>query len=161
RIFIQPAASDDGVAIGAALAAPFGAGLRAAQMTKVYLGPGWTTEEIEALLKSYKLSYETLIDPAETGAELLAIGKILGWYQERGEFGPRALGNRSILADPRDPANRDKVNSAVKFREAWRPFAPSVLDEAASIYFDDYCSAPFMTLTFRVKLSRKHEIAAA
>jgi carbamoyltransferase len=160
RIFIQPAASDDGVAVGAALAAPFGVELRRAEMTKIYLGPRWTTEEIEATLRSYKLPFETLVDPAEVGAELLASGKLLGWYQDRAEFGPRALGNRSILADPRDPANRDKINGAVKFREAWRPFAPSVLDEAGPMFFDSYCSTPFMTLTFRVKPMRKHEIAA-
>ena len=133
RIFIQPAATDDGVAIGAALAAPVAAGFRCGEMTKAYLGSQSAPEEIEAALRTYKLSYERLDNPAETAAELLTKGKLIGWYQGREEFGPRALGNRSILADPRDVRNRDRVNNAVKFREDWRPFAPSVLEEAGHL----------------------------
>jgi len=161
RIFIQPAATDDGVAIGAALAAPVAAGLRCGEMTKAYLGSQSGTNEIEALLRTYKLDYETLDDPAETAAELLTEGKLIGWYQGREEFGPRALGNRSILADPRDVRNRDRVNNAVKFREDWRPFAPSVLEEAGASLFENYHTTPFMTLTFQVKPEKKEDIAAA
>jgi carbamoyltransferase len=161
RIFIQPAATDDGVAIGAALAAPVVAGFRCGEMTKAYLGSQSTPEEIEALLRTYKLSYERLDDPAESAAELLTKGKLIGWYQGREEFGPRALGNRSILADPRDVRNRDRVNNAVKFREDWRPFAPSVLEEAGASLFENYHSTPFMTLTFQVRPEKKEAIAAA
>ncbi len=161
RIFVQPAASDDGVAIGAALAAPFKAGIRPAEMTKAYLGPESRTEDIESALRTYKLRYQTFDDPSRATAQLLADVKLVGWYQGREEFGPRALGNRSILADPRDAANRDKVNNAVKFREEWRPFAPSVLEQAGPTYFEYFHVTPFMTLTFQVKPERRHEIAAA
>ena len=161
HIFVQPAASDDGVAIGAALAAPVSAGLRCREMTKAYLGPQSTPEEIEALLRTYKIDYQRLENPAETAADLLVKGQLVGWYQGREEFGPRALGNRSILADPRDVGNRDRVNNAVKFREEWRPFAPSVLEEAGNSYFENYHTTPFMTLTFQVKPTKKADIAAA
>jgi len=161
RIFIQPAAADDGVAIGAALAAPLAAGLRSREMSKAYLGPQSSPEEIEAALRTYKLCYRMLEDPAETAADLLAKGQLIGWYQGREEFGPRALGNRSILADPRDVRNRDRVNNAVKFREEWRPFAPSVLEEAGPSLFEHYHTTPFMTLTFQVRPEKKKDIAAA
>jgi carbamoyltransferase len=161
RIFIQPAATDDGVAVGAALAAPVAAGLRCGEMTKAYLGSQSKPEEIEAALRTYKLSYQRLNSPAETAADLLANGQLIGWYQGREEFGPRALGNRSILADPRDVRNRDRVNNAVKFREDWRPFAPSVLEEAGDSFFEHYHTTPFMTLTFQVRPEKKAAIAAA
>jgi carbamoyltransferase len=161
RIFIQPAATDDGVAIGAALAAPVASGFRCGEMTKAYLGSQSAPESVETLLRTYKLSYERLDDLAETAAELLTKGKLIGWYQGREEFGPRALGNRSILADPRDVRNRDRVNNAVKFREDWRPFAPSVLEEAGPSLFENYHSTPFMTLTFQVRPEKKGAIAAA
>ena len=112
-------------------------------------------------MRTYKLSYERLDNPAETAAELLAEGKLIGWYQGREEFGPRALGNRSILADPRDVRNRDRMNNAVKFREEWRPFAPSVLEEAGISLFENYHTTPFMTLTFQVRPEKKSAIAAA
>jgi len=161
RIFIQPAATDDGVAIGAALAAPVSVGLRCEEMMNAYLGLQSEPDQIEAVLRTYKLSYEKLDDPAERAAELLTEGKLIGWYQGREEFGPRALGNRSILADPRDVRNRDRVNNAVKFREDWRPFAPSVLEEAGASLFENYHTTPFMTLTFQVKPEKKAAIAAA
>jgi carbamoyltransferase len=161
RIFIQPAATDDGVSIGAALAAPVAAGFRCGEMTKAYLGSQAPPDEIETVLRTYKLSYTRLDDPAETAADLLTRGKLIGWYQGREEFGPRALGNRSILADPRDVQNRDRVNNAVKFREDWRPFAPSVLEEAGASLFENYHTTPFMTLTFQVKPEKKAAIAAA
>jgi len=161
RIFVQPAASDDGVAIGAALAAPVSAGLRCKEMTNAYFGPESAPNDIEALLRTYKLSYQRLDNPAATAADLLVGGQLIGWYQGREEFGPRALGNRSILADPRDARNRDRVNNAVKFREEWRPFAPSVLEEAGTSLFEHYYTTPFMTLTFQVKAEKKADIAAA
>jgi carbamoyltransferase len=161
RIFVQPAASDDGVAIGAALAAPVAAGTGCGEMTTSYFGPESAPQEIEALLRTYKIAFQRLENPAETAADLLVGGQLIGWYQGREEFGPRALGNRSILADPRDVRNRDRVNNAVKFREEWRPFAPSVLEEAGSSYFENYHTTPFMTLTFQVRSEKKASIAAA
>ena len=91
-----------------------------------------------------------LQDPASTAAELLSQGKILGWFQGRMEFGPRALGSRSILADPRDPEMNAKVNNAVKFREWWRPFAPSFKKEAARRIPESAYDSPFMILTAQV-----------
>jgi carbamoyltransferase len=161
QIFIQPAAADDGVAIGAALSAPLAAGFPRKEMTNAYLGPQSTSEEVETVLRTYKLSYRRLENPSETAAGLLAEGQLIGWYQGREEFGPRALGNRSILADPRDVRNRDRVNNAVKFREEWRPFAPSVLEEAGESLFENYHTTPFMTLTFQVRPEKKSAIAAA
>jgi len=80
---------------------------------------------------------------------MIAEGKIVGWFQGRMEAGPRALGQRSILADPRNIASRDKVNSIIKFREYWRPFCPSILAERASDYFESYTEAPFMVMAFK------------
>jgi carbamoyltransferase len=90
----------------------------------------------------------------------LAQDHLVGWFQGRMEFGPRALGNRSILSDPRRAENRDRVNEAVKFRESWRPFAPSVLEEKAHLYFRDFKSSPYMILSFRADKARANEIPA-
>src|SRR6202171_4585795 len=137
KIFVQPAASDDGVALGAALAPYLENGrLPSKLMRHAYLGPAFDDSAIESTLRTYKLSYTRLNDPAAIGAELLSQGKILGWFQGRMEFGPRALGTRSILADARDPEMNSKVNNAVKFREWWRPFAPSLKKEAAAEYLE-------------------------
>src|SRR4029077_14722528 len=157
RIFVQPAASDDGVALGAALAPYLDGGGRLPNraMRHAYLGPAFDDEAIETALKAYKLRYSRMSDPAATGAELLAKGKILGWFQGRMEFGPRALGARSILADPRDPQMTAKVNNAVKFREWWRPFAPSLLAEAANEYLESSVDSPFMALTAQVKPEKR------
>src|ERR1700676_1958652 len=152
RIFVQPAASDDGVALGAALA-PYldnGGRLPNKAMRHAYLGPAFDDEAIEAALRTFKLRYARVSDVAATAAELLSQGKILGWFQGRMEFGPRALGNRSILADPRDPEMNAKVNNAVKFREWWRPFAPSFKKEAAGEFLEGAADSPFMILTAQV-----------
>jgi carbamoyltransferase len=157
NIFVQPAASDDGVALGAALA-PFldgGQRLPIRPMRHAYLGPSFDDAAIESGLKTYKIRYAPLSDPAATAAEFLASGKILGWYQGRMEFGPRALGSRSILADPRDPEMNGKVNNAVKFREWWRPFAPSFKKEAAPEYLESAYDSPFMILTAQVRPEKR------
>jgi len=157
RIFVQPAAADDGVALGAALA-PFlegGQRLPLKPMRHVYLGPSFDDAAIEAALKTYKIRASRLSDPAATAAELLSQGEILGWFQGRMEFGPRALGSRSILADPRDPEMNVKVNNAVKFREWWRPFAPSFKKEAAPEYLESAHDSPFMILTAQVRPEKR------
>src|SRR6266436_3067629 len=115
-------------------------------------------EAIESALSTYKLRYQKLTDPASTAAELLSQGKILGWFQGRMEFGPRALGSRSILADPRDPEMNAKVNNAVKFREWWRPFAPSFKKEAAGEYLESATDSPFMILTAQVRPEKRSVI---
>ncbi len=160
RIFVQPAASDDGVALGAVFA-PYldkGGRLPMKEMRHAYLGPEFSDAEIEKALVTYKLRAGQLNDVAATTAELLANGKIIGWFQGRMEFGPRALGHRSILADPRDPEMNAKVNNAVKFREWWRPFAPSMLKEVAGEYLEHACDSPFMILTNPVRPEKRDVI---
>jgi carbamoyltransferase len=162
KMFVQPAASDEGVALGAALA-PYldhGGRLPNREMRHTYLGPAFDDEAIEAALKTYKLRYSRINDAAATGAELLSKGKILGWFQGRMEFGPRALGARSILADSRDPQMTAKVNNAVKFREWWRPFAPSMKKEAASDFVESATDSPFMILTAQVRAEKRGVIPA-
>jgi carbamoyltransferase len=161
ELFIQPAAGDDGAAIGAAFF-PYlspGGRLPIARMRHVYLG-GSFDADAENVLRTYKLRYARLADPSKAAAELLASGRIVGWVQGQAEFGPRALGARSILADPRDPKIRDRVNDAVKFRESWRPFAPSILAEYAGRYLEDACDSPFMIITFQVRPDRREDLAA-
>jgi carbamoyltransferase len=162
RLFVQPAASDDGVALGAALAPYLDAGgkLPSHAMRHAYLGPAFEDEAIEPVLRTYKLRYTRLDDVASSVAELLAHGKIIGWFQGRMEFGPRALGSRSILADPRDPEMTVKVNNAVKFREWWRPFAPSFKKEAAADYLESAADSPFMILTAQVRPEKRAVIPA-
>ncbi len=160
KMFVQPAASDDGVALGAALAAYLddNGKLPNKPMRHGYWGPSFDDEAIENALCTYKLRYTRTQDPASAAAELLAKGKILGWFQGRMEFGPRALGSRSILADPRDPEMNAKVNNAVKFREWWRPFAPSLQKEAASEYLESAEDSPFMILTAQVRPEKRTAI---
>jgi carbamoyltransferase len=161
-IYIQPAAGDDGTAIGAAYAvyAELGLPLPRRPTRHTYLGPSFTNEEIEKVLRVYKLPYQREENISRRAAELLAQNRLIGWFQGRMEFGPRALGMRSILADPRFAENRDRVNDAVKFRENWRPFAPSVLVERGAEYFDDFYPSPYMILTFWANKARAHEIPA-
>ena len=160
KIFVQPAASDDGVALGAALA-PYlddNGRLPNTPMRHGYWGPSFDDDAIEKALLTYKIRHTKLSDPASTAAQLLSAGKILGWFQGRMEFGPRALGSRSILADPRDPEMNAKVNNAVKFREWWRPFAPSFKKEAAPEYLESAYDSPFMILTAQVRPEKRSVI---
>jgi carbamoyltransferase len=162
KVFVQPAASDEGVALGAALA-PYldhGGRLPDRPMRQAYLGPSFDDDTVESTLRTYRLRYKRLSDPAATAAELLCRGKIIGWFQGRMEFGPRALGNRSILADPRDPQMNAKVNNAVKFREWWRPFAPSLKKETAGEYLEGATDSPFMILTAQVRPEKRSTIPA-
>jgi carbamoyltransferase len=160
--FVQPAATDDGVALGAALAqyVEGGGTLPNRAMRHAYFGPAFDDAAIEASLRTYKIRSSALSDPAATAAELLSHGKILGWFQGRMEFGPRALGSRSILADARDPEMNAKVNNAVKFREWWRPFAPSLKKEAAAEYLESATDSPFMILTAQVRAEKRAVIPA-
>jgi carbamoyltransferase len=159
---LQPAAGDDGACIGAA----FGVYGRLEQQIPMhvightYLGTEYSNDNIEEILKVYKLNYRRVHDPAKAAAQLLSQNNIIGWFQGRMEFGPRALGNRSILADPRRIENRDRVNAAVKFRENWRPFAPSVIEERGSIYFHDFRPTPYMILSFWATDEAKRRIPA-
>ena len=160
NFFVQPAASDDGVALGAALAPYLDSNgkLPNKPMRHGYWGPSFDDAAIESTLNTYKIGYTRVSDPASAAAQLLSNGKIIGWFQGRMEFGPRALGSRSIIADPRDPEMNTKVNNAVKFREWWRPFAPSFKKEAAPEYLESAYDSPFMILTAQVRPEKRSVI---
>jgi carbamoyltransferase len=142
RIFVQPAAGDDGSALGAALYVhrTHGPGLPRTPMAVPLWGPGYDNDAIGRTLSQRKDCQSVFLassaDLVGNIARRLSRGEIVGWFQGRMEFGPRALGNRSILGDPRDPQMRDRINSLVKKREAFRPFAPAVTVEAAADYFE-------------------------
>ena len=148
-MFIFPIPSDCGTGIGAA-AGIYNelTGERPSPLKHVYLGPGFSDEQIEAQLSSCGLVYRKPGNLEEDAAEMLASGKILAWFQSSLEGGPRALGGRSILADPRDVDARDRVNAAIKFREYWRPFCPSLTEESASRFMNRATRAPFMIMAF-------------
>jgi carbamoyltransferase len=162
RLFVQPAATDDGTAVGAALAGHHALTGKAPRyvMDQAYLGPATSNEEIAKTLRVYKVPFVRTDHVTRVTARLLVEGNIVGWFQGRMEFGPRALGNRSILADPRDPAMKDKVNDVVKFRENWRPFAPSVLLERFGDYFEPNVPSPFMILTHTVRPEKRTVVPA-
>ncbi len=162
QLFIQPAAHDGGTAVGAAMALNARLnGVSSFVMPHAYWGPEYTNEEIAAVLEEAKVPYERCQDIESEVAARLARGQIVGWFQGRMEIGPRALGNRSILANPSDPSMKDRVNQDVKHREMWRPFAPSVLAECATEYFEGARPSPFMLLTFTVKSSKRAALASA
>lgn len=146
HVFIQPAANDAGTALGAALAAaPPTTVLDRQKMHHTYLGPQYSRQIIEEAIADKGLKPYQCPRIHQTAAQLLAKGKIVGWFKGRMEFGPRALGNRSILADPRKAEMKDILNHQVKHREAFRPFAPAVLAEKAAEYFQVNDQEPFMT----------------
>ena len=163
-IFIQPAAGDAGGALGAALAIWHKEynGARVARMEHAYLGNSYTDEEIEEELRSQNLPFKKLTDDElfTTVAGLLEGENVIGWFQGRMEYGPRSLGNRSILADARNKENWQKVNLKIKFRESFRPFAPTVLEERVSDYFDLDRESPYMLLVADTLPNRRSEIPA-
>jgi carbamoyltransferase len=160
-VYIQGAANDAGCALGAALYRAHAVhGLPWQEIRHLNYGPDYTREEIEQTIQASHMPYRSIEDPAETAAQLLAANKIIAWYQGRMEFGPRALGNRSILADPRQADMKDRINAAIKFREPFRPFAPSVLAEHVSDYFADLTDSPFMILVTDV-LTEKRTVVPA
>jgi carbamoyltransferase len=135
-VFVQPAANDASGSLGAAIELNRKAGNDLGEQTHMYLGTDYTNEEIIEIVEIIKVPYERVDTVPETVAELLSEDAIVGWYQGRMEGGPRALGNRSILADPRTIESRDNVNKHVKHREEWRPFAPSMLPEDAERFLE-------------------------
>ncbi|TWA91997.1 carbamoyltransferase family protein [Bradyrhizobium stylosanthis] len=167
-IFVQPAAHDAGCALGAALMASHEGGRPAPRerLQDVYWGPDLGTEHaVEQELNAWAghLDIERSDDVSGRAADWMASGAVIGWVQGRSEFGPRALGNRSILADPRPAANKDRINAMVKKREGYRPFAPSVLAEDAPEYFDlpaGETEFPFMNVVVRVRNSKRDSLGA-
>ena len=129
-------------------------------MFSPYLGKEYSKEEIETSFLNYKdkIQVEECNDVFSKAAASIADGKIVGWFQGRSECGPRALGNRSILADPRDPSMKDHLNAKVKFREAFRPFAPSILWERQQEYFDLDIPSPYMLMVSDILEEKRHLI---
>jgi carbamoyltransferase len=165
EIYVQPAAGDAGGALGAALV---GYHMQMGQerqangdaMRGAYLGPAYSQPDIEARLRRSGAKFDVLNDSdlIMTCAEDLSQGKALGWFQGRMEFGPRALGNRSILGDPRSPTMQKTLNLKVKYRESFRPFAPSVLRERVSEWFEIDGDSPYMLLVADVLKGRRREM---
>jgi carbamoyltransferase len=170
-LWIQPAAGDAGGALGAALAVWYqylgqpriASPNRRDAMEGAYLGPAFSQAEIERRLTDAGAVFTVLDDDnlVETCAGALAEGKALGWHQGRMEFGPRALGARSILADPRSPAMQKQLNLKVKFRESFRPFAPAVLREDLADWFELDADSPYMLLVSPVREDRRRAMTAA
>ncbi len=166
EIYIQPAAGDAGGAVGAALAAHylyFGKERipeKPDSMNGAFLGPEYYPIDIERALKKYRSVYEKLSDEQlfPKVAEILDEGNVVGWFNGKMEFGPRALGARSILGDPRRTDMQKKLNLKIKYRESFRPFAPSVLAEDASTYFELETDSPYMLLVQPVKEELREEL---
>lgn len=164
EIWVQPAAGDAGGATGCALSLHYNHFRKPRETDEIHdmmrgtaLGPDYSDGEIEPALQKEELTYEKLTpdDQRRRVAQMIADGMVVGFFQGRAEFGPRALGNRSILADARNPAMQEKLNLRIKFRESFRPFAPIVLAERADEYFDLKQPSPYMLFTAPVKEARR------
>ena len=169
EVYVQPAAGDGGLSVGAAFYVwhQFLGQPRRFVMDHAYWGPGYSGERIRAAIESASLSrsgyrVRELAEEELTraAARIVADGKILGWFQGRAEWGPRALGNRSIIADPRRPEMKDLLNRRIKHREPFRPFAPSILAEATGEFFEKSHASPFMTLAYPVRAEKRAAIPA-
>ena len=160
ELFVQPAASDAGTAVGAASYAATRMGIEVEKLKHVYLGPSYTTGEcIEACKKRpEKTDWKVLNNAPRQGAKIVADGNPLAWFQGRMEFGPRALGCRSILGRPDIKGISDLINEQIKYRERWRPFCPSILDKVANDILQTDHPAPYMTFTFDVAEDWKDRI---
>ncbi len=169
KVYVHPAAGDGGLAVGAAyyvwnqiLGKP-----RSFVMDHAYWGPGYTPQEIRGAIDASEVTRGgfTITEMAEPElmhctAAIIAEGRILGWYQGRAEWGPRALGNRSIVADPRRPEMKEILNRRIKHREIFRPFAPSILTERTGEWFEKSHPSPFMTLAYSVRPDKRDKIPA-
>ena len=170
QIWVQPASGDAGTSVGAAFAAshlcrslPWSPVATGDRMKGCRLGPGFSNVEIKDLLDSYGCPYlykddELLFDFV---SDLISSGNVIGWFDGPMEFGPRALGGRSILGDPRNPSMQKNMNLKIKFRESFRPFAPSILHEKCSEYFVGMDQSPYMLFTTQVdsRFNNSHHIA--
>jgi carbamoyltransferase len=164
RTYIQPAAGDEGLAIGAALHT-YHAVLkqpRRHQLKRAYLGPEFSDARIQSALASAGLEARKLAGDAhlEAVADHIAAGRVVGWFQGRMEWGPRALGNRSILAHPGLPNMKDVLNARIKHREWFRPFAPSIMAEYQGEYFEHDHPSPFMLHVYKIRPEKRHALCA-
>jgi carbamoyltransferase len=161
-VWVQPSADDAGCSLGACFYywnQVLGK-KRKFIMEHDYWGPGFSDEEIKGALNDSLVAYEYMDNPEKEAARSIAENKVIGWFQGRMEFGQRALGNRSILADARDPGMKDKINKLIKHREWYRPFAPSVLEEYQSDYFEIDSPSPFMQKVYTVRKNKRGVIPA-
>jgi carbamoyltransferase len=160
ELFVQPASGDAGTAVGAAAYVSVARGVPVEKMEHVYLGPAYTNEEIIAACARHpaRPQWQKIDDMPAHVARLLADGHPVAWFQGRMEFGPRALGGRSILGCPSVPGVADRINEQIKFRERWRPFCPSLLDRVAPEMLQTTHPAPFMTFTFPVAEAWKRRV---
>ncbi|HNQ68461.1 MAG TPA: carbamoyltransferase C-terminal domain-containing protein [Bacteroidales bacterium] len=148
-IYVHPASGDSGISLGAAMFASVIEGQKPLSMETALLGPEFSDEQILKTLNENQIKYQKIDDPAKIASQLIAENKVIGWFQGRMEFGPRALGARSILANPAMPNVKDIINKKIKFRENFRPFCPSVTEEDTKKYFvGKVHRAPFMNITF-------------
>ncbi|MBA4251893.1 MAG: hypothetical protein C0425_03785 [Chlorobiaceae bacterium] len=170
KIWIQPASGDAGGALGAAIAVWYQyldnkrvADNKNDQMKGAYLGPEFSDEEILSFLKNKNIEHKKIEQEKipKTISDLIADEKVIGWFQGRMEFGPRALGSRTIIGDARSPKMQATMNIKIKFREGFRPFAPSVLAEKVSEYFEMNCESPYMLLVANVVESKRKKIIGA
>lgn len=160
-LFVQPASSDAGISLGAAWLAGLEKGIIPVKTTDTFLGNEYSIEQIKSALDGCNLKYRETNEPDEVAAGLIAKNKVIGWFQGRMEYGPRALGNRSILANPAVAEMKDIVNQKVKFRDSFRPFCPSVLEEDAPKYFvGKQTISPYMTITYDVRKEMRAKIPA-
>jgi carbamoyltransferase len=167
EVVVQPAANDAGTALGACfwlwntlMRRP-----RTYVFEHAYLGPSWEDEQLRKAITATvgaddNVTWERVADAPALAARLLAAGQIIGWFQGRMEMGPRALGNRSILADPRSADMKDRLNARVKFRESFRPFAPSVLEEKSGEWFSSAYPSPYMILVYDVRPEKRNMVPA-
>jgi carbamoyltransferase len=159
RLWVQPAAGDAGTALGAALFAGHEAGDEIQPMASAALGPEWDEAAVEAWLRRADIAYERPPDVADTAADVIAADGVVAWFQGRSEYGPRALGHRSLLANPTRAENLGRLND-IKGREQFRPVAPMVLAERAAEIFDGPLPSPFMLFTHRVRPGWEERIPA-
>ena len=160
ELFVQPASGDAGTAIGAASFVLMQRGIQPEKMEHVYLGPKYSNLDCIKACKDHpeNPSYREINSVPQKVANILAAGNPVAWFQGRMEFGPRALGGRSILGCPSSPGVAGKINEQIKFRERWRPFCPSMLDRVAPEMFASCHPAPFMTFTFKVNYEWKSRV---
>ena len=164
RIFVQPAAGDSGTALGVCYQIYNGLlnRERGEAMTGAYTGPEFSNDQVKAILEESGVAFECYSDEELTrrAAQDIAAGLIVGWFQGRMEFGPRALGNRSIVVDPRRVEMKEILNDRIKKREPFRPFAPSILEGHVGEYFEQTHPAPTMLMVYQIREERRHEIPA-
>lgn len=162
ELFFHPICSDTGMSFSSAMTLEHKRGnkIKNTYLENVYFGNEFSNIEIENVLKQTKVNYEKFESISLEASKLLSEGKVIGWFQGAMEAGPRALGNRSILANPKHIESRDKVNKIVKFREFWRPFCPSMTENAAKKYLDKFFISPYMIVTFDANDIAKKEIPA-